>query len=134
MIVTARGMHPGTVHVAMADGSVRSVSNQVDPKVWRGAGTRNGREVSRLDEFANWPPAVTDRLRNLCYAANESNDTAASSSTVTGDFVSVAKECQLRRVPLAEQPQLLGRTNPDCDGGVRFERGGDPAVCSRSVR
>ena len=49
VIVTARSLHPGSVHVAMADGSVRSVSNQIDSLVWRAAGTRNGTEDSRLE-------------------------------------------------------------------------------------
>ncbi len=44
-VFAARSYHPGTVHVAMADGSVRSVSNRVDLQVWRALGTRGGGEL-----------------------------------------------------------------------------------------
>src|SRR5262245_3416184 len=48
-IATARSFHPGVVTVLMADGSVRTVSDTVDILVWRGVGTRAGREA--LGEF-----------------------------------------------------------------------------------
>jgi prepilin-type processing-associated H-X9-DG protein len=50
-IMTARGMatarsnHPGGVNALMADGSVRFVSETISQAVWRGLGTRNGREL-----------------------------------------------------------------------------------------
>lgn len=37
--------HVGGVHVNMADGSVRFVTNSIDIAVWRAAGSRNGGEV-----------------------------------------------------------------------------------------
>jgi prepilin-type N-terminal cleavage/methylation domain-containing protein/prepilin-type processing-associated H-X9-DG protein len=44
----ARSQHPGGVNVAMADGSIRFVTNTVDLGVWRGMGTRAGGEVFEL--------------------------------------------------------------------------------------
>jgi prepilin-type processing-associated H-X9-DG protein len=41
----ARSNHPGQVNVAMADGSVTSYENSVDPVVWQALGTRAGGEV-----------------------------------------------------------------------------------------
>ncbi|HEY4309418.1 MAG TPA: DUF1559 domain-containing protein [Pirellulales bacterium] len=46
--VTARSYHPGLVNVLLLDGSVRSVSDPVDLRVWRAAGTRAGTESSQL--------------------------------------------------------------------------------------
>ncbi|HYO23515.1 MAG TPA: DUF1559 domain-containing protein [Lacipirellulaceae bacterium] len=43
--VTARSYHPGGVNVAMLDGSVRVVSDDVELAVWRAAGTRAGDEA-----------------------------------------------------------------------------------------
>lgn len=40
----ARSKHPGGVNVALADGSVRFVSETIDLAVWRYIGTRSGRE------------------------------------------------------------------------------------------
>lgn len=44
--VTARSYHPGGVHVCFADGSVRSVSEQIDVRIWRALATIHGREVN----------------------------------------------------------------------------------------
>lgn len=41
----ARSHHPGGVNVALADGSVRFVSQTVDLEAWRALGSRNGGEV-----------------------------------------------------------------------------------------
>ncbi|MGE3240204.1 MAG: DUF1559 domain-containing protein [Pirellulales bacterium] len=46
--VTARSYHPGHVNVAMLDGSVRVVADDVDLTVWRAAGTRAGNETQSL--------------------------------------------------------------------------------------
>jgi prepilin-type N-terminal cleavage/methylation domain-containing protein/prepilin-type processing-associated H-X9-DG protein len=46
---TARSWHPGSVNLLLADGSVRSVSNQVALDVWRALATRDGGET--LGEF-----------------------------------------------------------------------------------
>lgn len=43
-LFTARSYHPGGVNAAMADGSVRWVSSSIDPRLWRGLGTRAGGE------------------------------------------------------------------------------------------
>jgi hypothetical protein len=37
--------HPGGVHVANCDASVKFVSNMVELATWRGLGTRHGRET-----------------------------------------------------------------------------------------
>ncbi len=46
--VTSRSFHSGVVNVLLMDGSVRTVSNSIDPFAWRAAGTRNGGEVIGL--------------------------------------------------------------------------------------
>lgn len=47
----ATSEHHGGVHVALCDGSVRFVSETVDPDVWSAVGTRSGKEVFENDEF-----------------------------------------------------------------------------------
>ncbi len=44
-IVTARSYHQGTVNIVFLDGSVRSVSENIDISIWRGIGTRAGTEI-----------------------------------------------------------------------------------------
>jgi prepilin-type processing-associated H-X9-DG protein len=53
MQVPPSSEHPGGVNVLMVDGSTRNVPNVVDLVVWRGMGTRNGREVIDLPGAAN---------------------------------------------------------------------------------
>jgi prepilin-type N-terminal cleavage/methylation domain-containing protein len=48
-VVTSRSWHEGIVHSLLMDGSVRSISENLDRTVWRGLGTRAGGEV--LGEF-----------------------------------------------------------------------------------
>ncbi len=43
--ITARSHHTGIVHAAMLDGSVKSISENIDLTVWRALGTRAGGEV-----------------------------------------------------------------------------------------
>ena len=47
--ITASSLHSGGVNLAMADGSVRFVSNSIDRQVWRAVGTRNGAEAFGSD-------------------------------------------------------------------------------------
>jgi hypothetical protein len=47
--ITSRSYHTGGVHVGLADGSARFVSENIDLTLWRGLGTRDGSEV--LGEF-----------------------------------------------------------------------------------
>jgi len=42
--ITARSHHAGLVGVAMMDGSVRAIGDDVAPVVWRALGTRTGSE------------------------------------------------------------------------------------------
>ncbi|MEP3481732.1 MAG: DUF1559 domain-containing protein [Fuerstiella sp.] len=44
-IITSRSHHPGIVQAALVDGSVRSISENIDLSVWRSLGTRAGGEV-----------------------------------------------------------------------------------------
>ena len=44
-IITSRSFHTGTVNVGMLDGSVRSVSENIDLQTWRALGTRRGGET-----------------------------------------------------------------------------------------
>jgi prepilin-type N-terminal cleavage/methylation domain-containing protein len=46
--VTSRSYHPSIVQVALLDGSVRSVSNQVDMWVWRAMASANGGEAFEM--------------------------------------------------------------------------------------
>ena len=43
--VTSRSYHTGVVNVAMMDGSVRTVADNIAPGAWRAFGSRNGGEV-----------------------------------------------------------------------------------------
>ena len=45
-IVTSRSYHSGTVNAALLDGSVQSVSSDIDLLVWRAKATRAGGEVT----------------------------------------------------------------------------------------
>jgi len=45
-MITSRSTHPGQVQVALIDGSVQSVNDDVDLAVWRGMATREGGEVA----------------------------------------------------------------------------------------
>lgn len=49
-IITSRSFHSGQVNVAMMDGSVRTVTSDVELDVWRHAATRAGRETSELEQ------------------------------------------------------------------------------------
>lgn len=44
-VITSRSFHPGIVNVSLLDGSVRSVSENIDLSIWHALGTRAGREV-----------------------------------------------------------------------------------------
>jgi prepilin-type N-terminal cleavage/methylation domain-containing protein/prepilin-type processing-associated H-X9-DG protein len=44
-IITSRSYHPGGVNVAMVDGSVQSVRDEIDLLVWRAMATRAGSET-----------------------------------------------------------------------------------------
>jgi prepilin-type processing-associated H-X9-DG protein len=45
----ANSRHPGTVNVLLLDGAVRSVSDNVDLKLWRGLSTINGGDAALTD-------------------------------------------------------------------------------------
>ena len=47
--VTARSYHAGIVNVAMMDGSVLTVADEIDATVWRSAATRDGAETESFD-------------------------------------------------------------------------------------
>ena len=44
-IITSRSYHPGIVHAAMVDGSIRAVADSIQQEVWRALATREGRET-----------------------------------------------------------------------------------------
>jgi prepilin-type N-terminal cleavage/methylation domain-containing protein len=44
-VITSRSYHAGCVNTAMMDGSVRTVSSNVNTAIWRAASTRNGAET-----------------------------------------------------------------------------------------
>ena len=48
-MITSRSHHSGTVNVALADGSVRTVADSIDLSIWRALGTRSNGEV--IGEF-----------------------------------------------------------------------------------
>ena len=45
LVTPASSYHPGVVVVALCDGSVKVVNNEVDPDAWTALGTRNGGET-----------------------------------------------------------------------------------------
>jgi len=47
--VTARSYHVGGVHVMMMEGSVRWISDSIDPGLWRALSTRSGGEPAQLE-------------------------------------------------------------------------------------
>jgi prepilin-type N-terminal cleavage/methylation domain-containing protein/prepilin-type processing-associated H-X9-DG protein len=47
-LLSASSEHPGGVNVAMADGSVRFATENIDAPVWWGMGTRNGGETDTV--------------------------------------------------------------------------------------
>lgn len=49
--ITSRSFHPGMVQAAMMDGSVQTISNDIELHTWRALGTRIGREVVSPDDF-----------------------------------------------------------------------------------
>lgn len=49
-VITSRSYHTGTVNVALMDGSVRSIANEIDLITWRALGTRVGGEVAVLQD------------------------------------------------------------------------------------
>jgi len=49
MFVSVRSYHPGGVNLGLADGSVRFVSENMDPVVFQALGSRDGCE--RIGEF-----------------------------------------------------------------------------------
>lgn len=44
-IITARSYHAGVVNALLMDGSVRTISDAIDPSVWQGLNTKSGGEV-----------------------------------------------------------------------------------------
>jgi prepilin-type processing-associated H-X9-DG protein len=42
MVSPASSYHPGIVNVAMVDGSVQSIADDIDADIWTDFGTRNG--------------------------------------------------------------------------------------------
>jgi prepilin-type N-terminal cleavage/methylation domain-containing protein/prepilin-type processing-associated H-X9-DG protein len=46
-LVTPSSEHPGGVHVAMADGHVRFVADDIEPAVWWALGSRDGDDLAR---------------------------------------------------------------------------------------
>ncbi len=49
-VIVSRSYHSGIVHAAFMDGSVRSVSENIDLLTWRALGTRAGGEVVQLND------------------------------------------------------------------------------------
>jgi prepilin-type N-terminal cleavage/methylation domain-containing protein/prepilin-type processing-associated H-X9-DG protein len=48
-IISARSYHKGVVNSAFGDGHVSSISENIDPAIWRALGTRNGSEPASGD-------------------------------------------------------------------------------------
>ena len=48
LVTPATSYHPGGVNACFADGSVRFITDNIDPDVWMAAGTRSGNEALNL--------------------------------------------------------------------------------------
>lgn len=51
MLKPASSYHPAAVNAALADGSVRTIKQSIDPHIWMSLSTRDGREVVSGDSF-----------------------------------------------------------------------------------
>jgi prepilin-type processing-associated H-X9-DG protein len=51
VVVTATSRHPGGVNLLLADGSVRFVSDSVQPNIWRSLGSIAGGEQVNATQF-----------------------------------------------------------------------------------
>ncbi|SFJ48358.1 SUMF1/EgtB/PvdO family nonheme iron enzyme [Planctomicrobium piriforme] len=85
---TARSQHPGGVHVACLDGSVRFVSNAIDSSVWH---ILHSRETPPecLADFNEWEPShiqLPSPRKTLNAASVRNAPTAASSSPETNSI------------------------------------------------
>ncbi len=49
-IITSRSFHTGVVNVTLADGSVHSISENIELGIWRALSTRAGGEVAQIDQ------------------------------------------------------------------------------------
>lgn len=49
-MITSRSFHTGIVNVTLADGSVHSISDNIELSTWRAYSTRSGGEVAQLDQ------------------------------------------------------------------------------------
>jgi prepilin-type N-terminal cleavage/methylation domain-containing protein len=49
-VLTSRSWHGNLVNCGMMDGSVHSVSNSIEKRIWRALGTRDGAEVAEVSE------------------------------------------------------------------------------------
>lgn len=49
-IITSRSFHTGIVNSTLADGSVQSISENIDLAIWRAYSTRSGGEVVQIDQ------------------------------------------------------------------------------------
>ncbi|RMF38916.1 MAG: DUF1559 domain-containing protein [Planctomycetota bacterium] len=49
-MITSRSYHTGVVQVSLVDGSVRSITENIDLKIWRSISTRAGGEVAQLPD------------------------------------------------------------------------------------
>jgi prepilin-type processing-associated H-X9-DG protein len=47
--ITARSFHPGMVHAAMLDGSVRPISNQIEIRLWSSLGSVDDADTATID-------------------------------------------------------------------------------------
>lgn len=47
--ITSRSYHVGMVHAAFLDGSITSITDSIDQRIWRAMGTRANREVVQRD-------------------------------------------------------------------------------------
>ena len=60
--MTSGSLHGGGANTAFCDGSARFVADQIDPKVWRALGTRDGNED--IDLSFNEGPMRTPDIKS----------------------------------------------------------------------
>ena len=111
---TARSLHPGGVNVALADGSVRFVADEVDLAAWRAGSTIAGGRLPRFVSYVRTEKSnllgadPMNRYAALAIATGLALASAAP-AVADGPIERVrASEADVRAMPLEQRPNRIG--------------------------